>query len=180
MTERPAFVIRPAAEADLASIVELYNHYVEHTPVTFDTELFDVPTRRPWFERFGRDPRHPLLVAAATQTFGAQPTGSILGYASASPFHPKAAYETSVETSIYVRAGCEGHGLGKALYRQLLEQVTAAGAHRAYAGITQPNPASQALHEALGFRVAARYSEVGFKLGRYWDVHWLEKKLVSC
>ena len=131
-----AFRVTPGIESDLASIVAIYNHYVLHTAVTFDTAPFDSASRKPWFDRFGQDPRHRLLVAVDdASTKGDR---SILGYASSGPFHAKPAYGTSVETSIYVRAGCERQGIGSTLYTRLFDELRDSGAHRAYAGITQP------------------------------------------
>ncbi len=171
------FAIEPGVVAHQQGIVDIYNHYIAGSPATFDLKPFDLITRRPWFDRFGGDARHRLLVATHRELSTSAGTGQVLGYASSGPFHPKAAYETSVETSIYVREGWERHGIARALYARLLAEIAAAGAHRAYAGITQPNPASTTFHEKMGFRLAAKYNEVGFKFGRYWDVHWFEKDL---
>jgi phosphinothricin acetyltransferase len=161
--------IRPAAAADLPAINDLYNHYVRETAVTFDVTEYTVEERRPWFERFGERGRHRLLVA--------EDGGRVLGYAGTLPFRPKAAYETSVETTIYLWPDAHGRGLGARLYQRLFADLAGEDVHRAYAGVTLPNPASIALHERFGFRPVGLYREVGRKFERYWDVQWLEKEL---
>jgi phosphinothricin acetyltransferase len=162
-------LIRAAHEHDLPAIVELYNHYVRSTPVTFDIEPTTVTSRRAWFDAFAASGPHRLLVAESER--------QIQGYASSQSFRAKAAYQTSVEVSIYVGQAHQRLGVGRALYTQLIEALKLAAIHRAYAGVTLPNPASERLHEALGFRAVGTYDEVGFKLGRFWSVCWYELKL---
>ena len=162
--------IRTATTGDLAALVDIYNHYVLQTPVTFDTDAFTLDTRRAWFGQFAAEGPYRLLVA--------ERDGEVVGYASSVRFKEKPAYGTSVETSIYVHPGHTGKGLGERLYKALLDELLSEPAlHRAYGGVTMPNPASVALHEKLGYRKVATYSEVGFKLDRYWDVCWFEKEL---
>jgi len=162
--------IRTATTGDLAALVDIYNHYVLQTPVTFDTDAFTLDTRRAWFGQFAAEGPYRLLVA--------ERDGEVVGYASSVRFKEKPAYGTSVETSIYVHPGHTGKGLGESLYKALLDDLLREpGLHRAYGGVTVPNPASVALHEKLGYRKVATYSEVGFKLDRYWDVCWFEKEL---
>jgi phosphinothricin acetyltransferase len=92
-------------------------------------------------------------------------------------FRYKPAYSTSVETSIYLAQADLGRGIGVPLYSALLEALRSEDLHRAYAGVTLPNPASIALHERLGFHRIGVFQEVGRKFGRYWDVMWLERDL---
>jgi phosphinothricin acetyltransferase len=161
--------IRPGVESDLADLTEIYNHYIRETAITFDLEPFRAADRRPWFEGFHKEGRHRLFVA--------DDDGRIVGYACSHRFRDKGAYETSVETSVYLRSGCEGRGLGTALYDDLFHSLESEDVHRAYAGITLPNAASIALHERFGFRLIGVFEEVGRKLGRYWDVAWYEAHL---
>jgi phosphinothricin acetyltransferase len=162
-------VVRSARAGDLPALVEVYNHHVLTPPITFDVEAYSAATRTPWFEQFAERGRHRLFVAE----LGSR----VVGYASSTRFHAKAAYDTSVECSAYVAHDCHGQGVGGALYDRLFAELAAEPVHRIYAGITQPNAASVALHERFGFRLSASYHEVGFKLGRYWDVCWYEKRL---
>lgn len=162
--------IREARKHDLTRILEIYNHYVETTYITFDTEPLNLAERRIWFEAFASEGKHRLFVA--------ETDGLVSGYASSREFRPRAAYARSVETSIYLAPEATGRGLGTALYRRLLDTLEAApDVHRAYGGVAIPNNASIALHERLGFEQVARFSEVGFKLDRYWDVIWFERAL---
>jgi phosphinothricin acetyltransferase len=162
-------LIRRARLEDLNDLTEIYNHYVIHTPITFDIEPYTPETRKPWLEQFAEAGRHQLFVAESL--------GRVVGYAGTLRFRPKQAYETSVETTIYLRPDHTARGLGARLYTRLFEALVGQDVHRAYAGITQPNDASNALHARFGFRDVGRYGEVGRKLGRYWDVLWMEKKL---
>jgi len=162
--------IRHAIDGDLAELVTIYNHYVENTAFTFDTTTFTMQDRIGWFASFSEDGVHRLMVA--------ERDGQVLGYASSSPFKQKPAYDTSVETSAYIDPENIGSGIGAALYDALLEHlVNDERLHRAYCGIALPNPSSVALHKKLGFKLAGTYAEVGYKLGRYWDVAWYEKDL---
>lgn len=162
-------LIRRAQEHDLAAINALYNHYIENTTITFDLDPWSMDQRRDWFAQFGADPRHILLVA--------ERAGAIKGYAGTLEFRKKKAYQTSVETTIYVAPGAEGQGVGTRLYEELLPLAAAAGAHRALAGITLPNDNSLKMHEKFGFQPVGIFSEVGYKFGRYWDVGWYERAL---
>ncbi|MEU5521311.1 N-acetyltransferase family protein [Streptomyces sp. NPDC047860] len=163
--------VRPGGEGDLPALTDLYNHYVRETAITFDTSPFTPEERRPWLLSHPVDGPYRLMVAT-----GAGP-GRILGYATSSPFRPKPAYATSVETTVYVAPDAGRRGVGTLLYKALFEALAGEGLHRAYAGIAQPNDASTRLHERFGFRHVGTYREVGRKFGRWWDVAWYEKEL---
>jgi phosphinothricin acetyltransferase len=163
--------VRAGVEADLDALTALYNHYVRETPITFDTEAFAPEERRPWLLSHPEDGPHRLMVATDADS------QEILGYATSSPYRPKAAYSTSVETTVYVAPGAGRRGIGTLLYEALFEALADEDVHRAYAGIAQPNEASTRLHERFGFRHVGTFREVGRKFGRYWDVAWYEKNL---
>jgi phosphinothricin acetyltransferase len=160
--------IRPGELRDAEAINDLYNHYIRHTPITFDIDEITIAARREWIARHGTGP-HRLLVAAED--------GAVLGYASSGPWRPKQAYETSIETSVYLHPAATGRGLGTALYKALFEAIRDEDVHRALAGITMPNEASVALHERFGFTLVGVFTEQGRKFGRFWDVAWYEKPL---
>ena len=160
--------IRPAALSDLPAIAGLYNHYVERSACTFDVEPFSVEARRPWLDQFGGTGRHRLLVAEE---------GRLLGYAGSLRFRDKRAYETSIETTVYVSPADHGKGIATALYAALFDAIRGEDVHRALAGITLPNDASIRLHERFGFHKVAHFTEQGRKFGKYWDVCWMEKPL---
>lgn len=163
--------VRPGVEDDLNVLTALYNHYVRETPITFDTAVFAAEERRPWLLSHPEDGPYRLMVATEADS------QEILGYATSSPYRPKPAYATSVETSVYVAPDAGGRGIGTLLYDALFEALADEDVHRAYAGIAQPNRASERLHARFGFRHVGTYREVGRKFGRYWDVAWHEKEL---
>jgi phosphinothricin acetyltransferase len=165
----PGISIRPAVRDDLPRLTEIYNHYVVHTPVTFDIEPYTVEQRQTWFSQFGASGRYRLLVA--------EDSGSVVGYAGTTRFRPKAAYETTVETTIYCDQQAIGKGIGSRLYRALLDDIKDEDIRRIVGGYTLPNPASAALHERFGFKRVGIFTENGRKFGRYWDVAWNERPL---
>jgi phosphinothricin acetyltransferase len=160
--------VRPAAEEDLQRLTEIYNHYVINTQVTFDIEPRTLEQSREWLSHYKTTGPHRLLVAVDSH---------VLGFASSSPFRPRAAYATSIETSVYTDPAAVGRGIGTLLYETLFEAIRGEDVHRAYAGIALPNDASIAIHERFGFSHIGTYTEVGRKLDRYWDVAWYEKRL---
>ncbi len=165
----PELVIRPGREDDLVELNELYNYYVRDSHITFDIEPITMEQRAEWFSHYDVVGRHRLLVAVDDDR--------VLGYASSSPYRPKAAYETTVEASIYLASEATGLGIGIALYSRLFEELAGEDVRRALGGIALPNPASIALHARFGFTLVGTYTEQGRKFGRYWDVAWYEKGL---
>ena len=165
----PQLEIRPAVEDDLPALTELYNHYIATTAVTFDLEPWTLDQRRAWFGHYAETGRHRLLVAYED--------GVLAGYASTSPLAVKAAYQTSVEVSVYLAPDRGGRGIGTALYEALFAAIADEDVHRAHAGITLPNPASVALHRRFGFEEVGVYDQVGRKFGRYHDVLRLQRRL---
>jgi len=161
--------IRNAESRDLDDLARIYDHYVVHTPITFDLEPFGSEGRRPWLESFAPTGRHRLLVA--------ERTSGVVGYACSQGLRPKGAYQTSVETTIYLAPEATGAGLGTKLYAALFDALAAEDLHRAFAGITLPNEASVALHARFGFEPIGVFREVGRKFDRYWDVGWYAKRL---
>ena len=159
--------IREASQDDLPALCEIYNHYVQHTHVTFDLVPFSVEQRRDWFTQFNKNPRHRLFVTLKD--------GNVVGYASSSWFRLKPAYDQSVETTIYLAPEATGLGLGRPLYTHLLNSLETADVHRCYGIIALPNDASVKLHKSLGFSEAGQLHEVGFKFDQYWDTLWLER-----
>ncbi len=165
-----AVTIRLPQTSDLPSLVELYNTYISTTPITFDLEPYSLEARRrSWYNHYASKGPYQLWIADLE--------GQAVGYTTSSPFAPKAAYQTSVEVSIYLASEAQGQGIGSKLYERLFAALQLEDVHRAYAGITLPNPASIALHRKFGFQPVGIYREVGRKFGRYWDVEWYEKAL---
>lgn len=162
--------VRSGAETDLPALTAIYNHYIRYDHATFDVEPFSVERRRAWFAAYADTGPHRLLVAVA----GAD----VVGYATSGPWRAKPAYGGTVETTVYLHPEHVGQGHGRALYAELLEHLEAEPtAHTVVAGIALPNPASIALHEAIGFRPVGTFREVGHKFGRYVDVGWYQRPL---
>jgi phosphinothricin acetyltransferase len=159
--------IHDADASDHAAIVEIFNHYVKTSAVTFETEPFTVSTRRELFEAHAPSGPHRLLVATDD--------GNVLGFASSRPFQPRPAYARTIATSIYLRPDMTGRGFGSMLYSRLFDEIRGECVHRAIAGITVPNDASQALHTGFGFTPIGVQTEVGYKFDKYWDVLLLER-----
>lgn len=170
MSERSdGLEIRPGELSDLPALTDIYNHYVLHTPATFDIEPFAVADRRGWFSHYRTDGPHRLLVALRD--------GELVGYATSSAFRAKPAYDTSIEVTVYLRPGVTGGGIGSTLYTALFDLIRAQDLHRAYAVIALPNDASVALHRRFGFAEVGRTTEVGRKFEQWWDVLWMERPL---
>jgi phosphinothricin acetyltransferase len=157
-------LIRRAERSDVPALLAIYNHFVLHTPVTFDVEPRTLEQRLAWFDTFAPSGRH--------QCFVADRGGEAIGWACSGRFKDKAAYDTSVETSIYLKPGEEGRGLGRRLYRTLFDALAHQDVHRAFGGVAVPNQASVGLHQAMGFELVGTYREVGRKFGKFWDVAW--------
>jgi len=156
--------IRPASLTDASQICEIYNHYILASHCTF--EILPIETA----EMGSRisdvlDHGFPFLVAELDD--------KLLGYAYARQFRTRPAYRHSAETSVYIRNGSEGHGIGTALYERLFEAISKLDFHAVIAGVALPNDASIRLHEKFGFEKVAHFREVGFKFGKWIDVgYW--------
>lgn len=161
--------IRPANRADLPRLTEIYNHYVIHTPVTFDLEPYTVERRAAWFEQFSLTGRYRLVVA--------EENGVVQGYAGTTRFRPKAAYDTTVETTVYCSHESVGKGVGRKVYAGLFEALDGENINRIVGGYTLPNDGSAKLHEFFGFKNVGIFTQVGYKFGKYWDVQWTERPL---
>jgi len=161
--------VRPALVSDLPALTDIYNHYVVHTPITFDVDPSTTEERRGWFDDHAETGRYRLLVA--------DEHGDVVGYASTSRWRPKAAYGTTVESSVYVRHDAVRRGIGRALYDALFDAIAHEDVHTIVAGIALPNDASVALHERVGFRQVGVFRDVGRKFGRFWDVAWFQRRL---
>jgi L-amino acid N-acyltransferase YncA len=159
--------IRRAREHDASGVAAIYGPIVRDTATSFE---IDPP---------GADEiaRRIETIGAAAPWLVCEVDGSLAGYAYAGSHRVRAAYRWSVDVSVYVDPGQLRRGVGAALYTALLDTLERQGFHRAYAGITLPNRASVALHQALGFRAVGVYREVGYKCGAWHDVGWWEREI---
>lgn len=161
--------IRLATLSDAAAIAGIYRPVVESSVSSFEV---DPPTAAEMARRIdltGR--RTPWLVW--------EEEGAVLGYAYASMHRERAAYQWAVDVSAYVRADQRRRGIARALYSCLFPVLILQGFRVAYAGITLPNDASVGLHMRLGFTPVGTYRKVGYKLGAWHDVLWLERELAE-
>jgi phosphinothricin acetyltransferase len=152
------------------AIARIYDGYVQTSPATFDIES---PSAEDWRQTLaGVDAEAGRFLLAAVDGEDA-----VLGYAKSGPFRDRAAYASTCEVSVYVDEAHHGEGVGTALYARLLELLEASPLLLATAGMTEPNPASAALHLAFGFELVGTFADVGVKLGRPWSVTWYQRRL---
>lgn len=157
-------LIRPAVECDAQPIADIYNHYVLHSCITFETEPVGAATMaRRMAEIEGE--LLPWLVAHVDER--------VVGYAYASKWKGRSAYRYSVESTVYLDPTHTSRGIGQLLYRALLAAIRARSMHTIIGGIALPNPSSVALHERLGFKKVAHFEQVGYKKDQWIDVgYW--------
>jgi phosphinothricin acetyltransferase len=159
--------IRLANDGDAEAIAAIYRPVVEGTAISFETvapdphdisrRLSETMTEYPW------------LVC--------ERDGQVAGYAYATRHRVRAAYQWSVDTSVYIAEAHKRSGVGRGLYQSLFAILAAQGFFNAFAGIALPNPSSVGLHEAMGFEKLGVYRNVGFKLGEWHDVGWWQLQL---
>ena len=156
-------LIRPVSPNDAEKLCEILNHYILNTSVTFETVAASPSDMRTKIEE---NPQSlPWLVLEVS--------GELVGCARVSKWRPRPAYDESVEISVYLRIDYTGKGLGKMMYKKLLDQLKALKYHTIMAGIALPNDPSVALHEYFNFKKVGHFCEVGYKFGRRIDVgYW--------
>lgn len=152
--------IRKVAGSDAQTICEIYNHYVSHTTITFEQEPVAAAEMAARINDVAAE--HPWLVAESEQ--------GAIAYAYATRWRSRAAYDRTVESTIYVRKDAIGSGIGFPLYLALLEELRQRSVHAVVGCIALPNPGSVAFHERCGFRKVAHFPEVGRKFGQWVDV----------
>ena len=140
--------------------------------VSFETEA---PEARAMRGRIaGSDGLYPWIVATSGEE-----TGGVLGYAYATRFREREAYRWVVETTVYVADVAQRGGVGRLLYEALVDTLRAQGFTQAVGIIALPNDGSIRLHEAVGFRRAGVFREVGYKHGRWIDVGYWQCELAE-
>ena len=167
----PMITIKHATVADLAVINDIYNHFINHTAVTFNVTPWTAKEREQWYQQEIINTPYHLLVAKYDD--------QVVGFVYNGVYNKKAAYATATELTVYKALNCQIRGVGAALYQHLLEIIEQEGYHRAYALITLPNPASIALHQKFKFKQVGVLSEVGRKFDQFHDVAILEKCLYT-
>ena len=159
--------IRLATLEDTSAMLDIYKPYVEHSAISFEVVP---PSLEEFRNRITKTlEKYPWLVCEVDN--------QVVGYAYATEYRSRKAYQWSVEATVYLHSGFHRRGLGRDLYKKLFELLKQQGFVNVIAGITQPNSASVCLHEALGFTPVGIFHDVGFKLGQWWDVGYWELQL---
>ncbi|MFV0606034.1 MAG: GNAT family N-acetyltransferase [Niabella sp.] len=155
-------IIREIETKDLNAVLGIYSPFINDTAVTFETI-------QPGFDLFKQ------RVASVTQQYPwlvAEEDGIILGYAYASSYRERKAYQWCCEVSIYLHPNSKGKGIAGNLYKALIEILHIQEFCNAYAVIALPNDNSVRFHEKYGFKWFATYNNVGYKLGKWHNVGW--------
>lgn len=159
--------VRAAELGDARRLSEIYEPYVLHTTVSYE---YDPVSPEEFASRMkGIMEKYPYLVA--------EDEGKVVGFAYASPYHSRRAYDWSCELSVYVEEGCLGGGIGTLLYEKLLAVLREMNFCVAYSVIDIPNDASMALHRKFGFQKVGVFPDIAFKQGRWLTIAVLEKRL---
>ncbi len=162
--------IRNATPKDTHDLLAIYAPIVERTSISFETK---VPTVAEFAQRIQDIQKNfPWFVMESE--------GKLMGYAYASSFNVRAAYQWSANTAVYVDSASQGKGIGQALYFELFEALKKQGVHNVFAGITMSNVGSIRFHERWGFERVALYKNAGYKFGAWEDVGWWQMPLRPC
>jgi phosphinothricin acetyltransferase len=162
--------IRNATAADLSAINDIYNSYIIGRNTSFDTAPWTIAERTAWYAKYRPPSRFELIVVEVE--------GHVRGFASSGPFRSKAAYDSSVETTVVLDEAVTGRGFGRLLLGEIIARLESRSElHRAYALIALPNDPSVGLHLELGYRTVGVLDEVGYKLGRFHSVQMMELAL---
>ena len=162
-----AFEIRLSRASDAEGCLAVYAPYVLSSAVSFETKPPSVEEFRRRIESISA--QYPYIVCLEA--------GRVIGYAYAHRHKERAAYQWNAELSVYLDGAYRRRGLGRALYGALMEILRLMNVKNVYALVTSPNPASEALHEAMGFRRAGVLSKTGYKMGAWHDVIAFERAI---
>ncbi|MGK5047875.1 arsinothricin resistance N-acetyltransferase ArsN1 family B [Janthinobacterium sp. GB4P2] len=160
-------MIRLATTTDAAMIATIYNHYVSSSTITFEEQIVGTNEMA----------QRIASVSAQLPWYVFECDSQILGYAYATPWRARSAYRFSVESTVYVAHDGVGQGIGRQLYNTLIEELRRRQLQVVIGGIAQPNEASVALHERLGFEKVAMFKRVGRKFDQWIDVGYWELQL---
>lgn len=153
--------IRPATVADLPAILAIYNHAILTTTAVYDYEPHTLEMRQQWYEAKQADGLPVVVAAIADQ---------VVGFGALGWFRAWAAYQFTVENSIYIAPSHQGQGIGKQILLELIDQAKQRQMHTIVAGIDAENIASQKLHQRLGFQPVGQFRQVGYKFDRWLDL----------
>jgi L-amino acid N-acyltransferase YncA len=161
--------IRPATEADLAAVTDIYAHAVLHGTATFELIPPNLAEMTRRFESL-MDGGYPWLVATLD--------GRAVGYAYAGPYRPRPAYRFTVENSIYLAPAIHRRGIGAQLLQRLIAECEARGCRQMIAVVgDSANAGSIGVHRRCGFAMVGTHPDVGFKFGRWLDIVMMQRAL---
>ncbi|MEN8695636.1 MAG: N-acetyltransferase family protein [Akkermansiaceae bacterium] len=152
--------IRHVTTHDAATLTRIYNHFIEHTVVTFEEDLINEAEMT----------RRISEISSEFPYFVIEDENGVQGYAYLCLFRTRRAYQHSHEFSIYLDPSQTGKGYGSLLLEQLISTAKEQNLHALIGGISMPNEASERLHEKFGFRKVAHFPETGQKFGQWIDV----------
>lgn len=161
-------MIRVANAKDAQAIADIYNHYIDTSIITFETEHVSTKDIAGRIEET-LSQELPYLVL--------EEDNQVIGYAYASKWKGRCAYRFTVESTVYLSHQATGKSYGTKLYQELFKQLKALNYHAVIGGISLPNPASIALHEKMGMEKVAHFKQVGFKFDKWIDVGYWQKIL---
>lgn len=162
-------VLRFVRSSDAARILEIYAPYITDSAVSFETEL---PSEAEFSRRIES-------IAAEYPFVVCEDGGHVIGYAYAHRLFERAAYQWAAELSVYVDVAHQRKGIAGTMYRFIFEVLKLQNVHTVYAVVTADNTASLNMHEELGFRPIGTFCKSGYKHGKWHDVVWLDKRLLS-
>lgn len=161
-------LIRLATAADVSTINDIYNYYVQHSTCTYQLEPESLEGRQAWFAAHPSN-KYPVTVAEVS--------GQVIGWGSLSKFRDRAAYDGTVEASVYIHHDHHRRGLGRAILLDLIDRAKRLGFHTLIGGASADQTASIALQESLGFQYVGRFREVGHKFNQWLDVVFMQLML---
>ncbi len=160
--------IRPAQTTDIAALLAIWNPIIRDTAVTFNS-----------VEKTAADLQQMIAdkAAAGHGFLVAEHAGALAGFASYGQFRGGIGYAHTMEHTIVLGPNARGLGLGRALMLAIENHARSAGAHSIFAGVSAENPEGRAFHAAMGYAEVATLRQVGYKFGRWMDLHLMQKLL---
>ena len=166
-----AALVRHAAPGDVPALTTIRSHYVLHTHSTFDVVPPTEDEVRSWAGQFAEGTAHQLLVAVQG--------GDVVGYGATLRYRPKAAFDGTVELSVYLDPGRRSQGIGSILYRELMARAASHGARTFLAGVALPNDESIAFHLKHGFHEVGTFVGYARKWDRDISSTWFQRSVVT-
>lgn len=165
-------IIKRVTIDDAQELLDIYSYYVEQTAVSFE---YETPSLEEFKERI-------VNISSKYPYIKAEDNGKIVGYAYATTFKARKAYDWSVETTIYIDKNQRNKGIGRELYETLEKSLKNMGILNLNACIASPKEEdlrlsndSEKFHEKLGFKFVGKFHDSGYKFGKWYDMIWMEK-----